>query len=224
MGIVVIGQKRTAMAFLPKSFTALIGVAGLAFGFAAHAEDTYDIMTGRTGGQVQSPPSVTFGYGENPAVEFPPRALPKQRISQASGVNSFCIRTCDGRYFPSPSTDDKQSRAQGCKNLCPASETRLFSGSSIDDASSKDGRSYSALPNAFRYRKELVAGCTCNGKDGGLASIKIEEDKTLRQGDIVATANGLEVVNRIGNGEASFSTASRSITKKFQRFPVVASE
>ncbi len=59
-------------------------------------------------------------------------------------------------------------------------------------ASTEGGKSYSDLPNAFRYRKELVAGCTCNGKDPtGLAAIKIDDDKTLRKGDIVAGFNGL---------------------------------
>jgi hypothetical protein len=35
-----------------------------------------------------------------------------------------------------------------------ASETKVFYGNSIDIVSSKDGRPYSALANAFRYRKE----------------------------------------------------------------------
>jgi hypothetical protein len=69
---------------------------------------------------------------------------------------------------------------------------KIFTGNSIDGASSKDGKPYSSLPNAFRYRKELVAGCTCNGKDViGLASVKIEDDKTLRRGDLFANKGGL---------------------------------
>ena len=45
------------------------------------------------------------------------------------------------------------------------------------------GKPYSELPNAFRYRNEIVAGCTCNGKDQfGLAPVKIENDPTLAQG------------------------------------------
>jgi hypothetical protein len=139
-------------------------------------------------------------------------------------MNSYCVRTCDGRYFPA-SAGDNQSRAEGCKSLCPASETRLFSGSSIENASSKDGKSYSALPSAFRYRKELVAGCSCNGKDLiGLASIKAEDDKTLRRGDMVATNDGLEVVNSVPDGRPSFAAASTSVRKRFNRPPVLASQ
>ena len=38
-------------------------------------------------------------------------------------------------------------------------------GSTIDNAVTETGKPYSELPNAFRYRNEIVAGCTCNGKD-----------------------------------------------------------
>ena len=135
------------------------------------------------------------------------------------------MRTCDGRYFPAPSVGDAQSKAQGYKNLCPAGDTKVFYGSSIDNASSKDGRSYSALPNAFLYRKEIVAGCTCNGKDPvGLASIKPDDDKTLRRGDLIAREGGLEVVQRVDDGKASFAKASPATQGKYERLPVVAAQ
>jgi hypothetical protein len=225
------------MAIIPAKLTTLVAITGLACGLAAHAaevDDAMNKMTGRITDSFEppapSPPSTMSAYGTNAVVEFPPRGVARprratrMRTAEISGSISFCVRTCDGRYFPAPSASDKQSRAEGCENLCPTSETKLFSGNSIDDASSRDGKPYSALVNAFRYRKELVAGCTCNGKDGGLASIKIEDDKTLRQGDIVATAKGLEVVNHAGNGRPGFSTASRSIRSQFERLPVVASQ
>jgi hypothetical protein len=152
------------------------------------------------------------------------RTMARPRSTEATGLNSFCVRTCDGRYFPT-SSQDKQSAAEGSKNLCPSSEAKIFTGNSIDEASSKDGKPYSALPNAFRYRKELVPGCTCNGKDViGLASIKIEDDKTLRRGDLVANKGGFESVSRAGNGQASFSAASDTVRNQFAKLPVIASE
>ncbi len=82
---------------------------------------------------------------------------------------------------------DNASRAASCNSFCPASETKLVYGSNIDNAATETGKPYSELPNAFRYRNEMVAGCTCNGKDQiGLAPVKIEDDPTLRKGDIVA--------------------------------------
>ena len=208
---------------------AVLAVMGLSWAFTAHAEDAYEIMTGRVAVQSQPSSSPVLAYGENTTLQFPPRMTTprmtmRPRATENTGQNSFCVRTCDGRYFPNPS-QDKQSAAEGCKNLCPSSETKIFTGNSIDEASSKDGKSYSALPNAFRYRKELVPGCTCNGKDVvGLASVKIEDDKTLRRGDLVANKGGFEVVNRAGNGQASFSAASDTVRKQFAKLPVIASE
>ena len=106
------------------------------------------------------------------------------------------MRTCDGRYFP-VSASDNQTRAASCSSFCPASETKLVYGSTIDNAATESGQPYSELPNAFRYRNELVAGCTCNGKDQiGLAPVAIENDPTLRKGDIVAGSGGLMVAGR----------------------------
>jgi hypothetical protein len=202
---------------------ALFTIASLAWGFAAYGEDAYEIMTGGVVGQSYPSSSRVLAYGENPAVHFPPKKLARPVSTETRRMNSYCVRTCDGRYFPA-SAGDNQSRAEGCKSLCPASETRLFTGSSIENASS-NGKSYSALPNAFRYRKELVPGCTCNGKDViGLANIKAEDDKTLRRGDMVATKDGIEVVNSVSDGQPGFAAASKSVRNRLERPPVLASQ
>ena len=64
----------------------------------------------------------------------------------------------------------------------------------------------------FAIATRLVAGCTCNGKDQiGLAPVKIEDDPTLRKGDIVAGANGLVVAGRSADkrgASLNFSPAS----------------
>src|SRR6516225_9269688 len=42
------------------------------------------------------------------------------------------------------------------------------------------------------YRKQLVANCTCNGRNAfGLTSFDVKRDPTLRPGDIVSTNEGL---------------------------------
>ena len=140
-------------------------------------------------------------------------------------AQAWCVRGCDGRYFPISGPDDK-SRAENCSNFCPASQTLLVHGNDIDDAVTDRGKPYSELPNAFRYRNELVAGCTCNGKDKiGLAQVAIDNDQTLRKGDIVAAADGLEVARRDADarGGAKLSPLSRSVQARFRHLPVVAS-
>jgi hypothetical protein len=105
----------------------------------------------------------------------------------------FCVRTCDGHFFPVQARPG-MSAADTCHSFCPASETRVYSGSNIDYATTGDGSRYADLPNAFRYRKQLVSGCTCNGRTAfGLAQVDIASDTTLKPGDVVATRNGLTV-------------------------------
>src|ERR1700761_8960862 len=164
---------------------------------AAMAEDFFSALFGglaRHRAPAMNP--LPFAHQEN--ANFPPdESASRQRgYSYAGGSQAYCVRTCDGRYFPI-SASGNQSRAASCNSFCPASETRVVYGSDIDNAVSDDGKSYSELPNAFRYREELVAGCTCNGKDtAGLAEVKIEDDPTLRRGDIVAGPEGLMVAGR----------------------------
>jgi hypothetical protein len=135
------------------------------------------------------------------------------------------VRTCDGRAFP-VSGSDNQSRIASCSSLCPSAETKVMYGSSIDNASTDNGKAYSSLPNAFRYRNELVAGCTCNGKDSmGLAQVSIENDPTLRKGDIVAGANGLVVASKTSDrrgASVEFSPASERIKDRYRAPAVVA--
>ena len=139
---------------------------------------------------------------------------------------AWCVRTCDGRSFPLGAAED-DSRVALCNNFCPASTTEVVFGSAVDDAKTERGKSYSELPNAFRYRTEIVDGCTCNGKDQfGVAAVSVETDPTLRKGDMVASGEGLMVTKRRAgkHAEAKFSPASARVSAKYRRAPVVASD
>jgi hypothetical protein len=106
---------------------------------------------------------------------------------------AYCVRLCDGRYFPLQPQRNASAAVQ-CNAFCPASETRIFSGSGIEHAVAANGRRYADLPNAFLYRKRLVAGCTCSGRSTtGVAAVPVDDDTTLRPGDIVADNSGLTV-------------------------------
>jgi len=116
---------------------------------------------------------------------------------------AYCVRTCDGRYFPLPRNAGgaNSTPAKICNSLCPTAETKIYSGSNIENAAASDGTRYSSLKNAFVYREHLIEGCSCNGGDGaGNTAINVKADPTLRPGDIVVTANG-PVVFRGGKGE-----------------------
>jgi hypothetical protein len=158
---------------------------------------------------------------------FAPPDAARQRVITYGGGQAYCVRTCDGRYFPLPGSD-KESRAASCNSFCPASKTEVVYGGTIDAATTGNGKPYSELPNAFRYRNEIVAGCTCNGKDQfGLAPVRIEDDPTLRKGDLVAGANGLLVAGRGADGRnasLNFSPAPKSVLAHYGRVPVLAQE
>ncbi len=113
---------------------------------------------------------------------------------EASGFGHgtvYCVRTCDGRYFPLQ-RHAGATPAELCKSFCPAAKTMVFSGSKIDTAVAQNGTRYADLDNAFAYRDKVNDNCSCNGKDGlGLARVESSGDPTLRPGDIVATNDGL---------------------------------
>ena len=154
-----------------------------------------------------------------------PQQVERPRVAYGGG-QAWCVRGCDGRYFPITGPD-AQGKAASCSSFCPASQTELVYGSDIDHATTSSGKPYSALPNAFKYRTEAIAGCTCNGKDpAGLAQVPIDKDPTLRKGDIVAGADGLVIANP-GSGkhaELNFTPVPRSVRTRFARMPVVARE
>jgi hypothetical protein len=197
----------------------------LSFVPAAQAEDFLSVLFGVFGGGRPHAPSMPFAGEGGPM--FPQSEFLRSRLRSYGGAQAYCVRTCDGRYFPITASGS-QSRAASCNSFCPASQTQVVYGSNIDDAATESGEPYSELPNAFRYRKELVAGCTCNSSDQtGLAPVKIENDPTLRRGDLVAGAHGLLVAGRGADRRGAalnFSPAPKSVLSRYQRVPVVAAE
>jgi hypothetical protein len=140
-----------------------------------------------------------FGLNQQPAP--PPRP-----VAVAGSGPAFCVRSCDGKYFPI-STRGGATPAQMCQAFCPASATKVFFGSSIDGASSSAGERYAEQENAFAYRKALRADCTCNGRDpAGLAPVDLALDSSLRPGDVIATSSGLVAYSGIrANQTAEFT-------------------
>jgi hypothetical protein len=138
-----------------------------------------------------------FGLNQQPA---PPRP------ATAGSGPAFCVRSCDGKYFPLLARGGS-SPVQMCQAFCPASATKVFFGSSIDGASSSTGERYADSENAFAYRKALRADCTCNGRDpAGLAPVDLTLDSSLRPGDVIATTSGLVAYSGIrANQTAEFT-------------------
>jgi hypothetical protein len=145
--------------------------------------------------------------------------------SLSQGGTAYCVRLCDGRYFPLSSAviDSRDGGAKMCSSLCPAAKTAIFRGGDIDHAYGTRGERYADLDQAFVYRNRVVPDCTCNGQDAfGLAHIDPANDPTLRPGDMVATAGGLSVFRgtQTARGTAQFTpirrdTASAEVRRMF---------
>jgi len=162
------------------------------------------------------PPSVQayadpFGAGETSG---PPA------VARGPSV-TYCVRLCDGQHFP-VQRNAAATPAQACNSFCPASKTKVFSGSAIDHAVAYDGTRYADLANAFVYRQRLVPNCTCNGSTpGGVAAININADPTLRPGDIVATNGGLVAFKGTKKDAAEFTPLSAEARRKLADVKVV---
>jgi len=190
----------------------------------AQAQDFFSALFGGLGGGGAARPLIRMPFANEGTLDDRP-GMSRPRIGYGGG-QAWCVRTCDGRYFPISGAGE-HGRAAVCDSLCPAGETKVVYGSNIDNAETEAGKSYSELPNAFRYRTEMVEGCTCNGRDQiGLAQVKIEDDPTLRKGDIVAGADGLMVASGSAGKRAAlnFSPVSPAIQARYRNAPVEATE
>jgi hypothetical protein len=114
--------------------------------------------------------------GDDPAGDRPEEQTIDPATAQmlSGSYRTLCVRTCDGYYFPisfNASQGRLRTDANVCRSLCPAAETRLYyhanPGQSVEQAIAADGTGdpLTKLPNAFRYRTEKVAGCTCGTPD-----------------------------------------------------------
>lgn len=183
---------------LPVAAALLAGTFGLV-PREASAEGLFDLFFGGLQKQQhQAPPQANFFA--DPSQQNQPPAPPRP---VASGGPAFCVRSCDGKYFPL--ARGNVSPVQMCQAFCPASPTKVFYGSNIDSATSMTGERYADSENAFAYRKALRADCTCNGRDAaGLAPIDLTLDTSLRAGDVIATTDGLVAYSgiKIGNNQS----------------------
>jgi Protein of unknown function (DUF2865) len=189
--------QRMRRRMMPVAAAALAGSVALT-PRAASAEGLFDLFFGGFQKQQRAAPPQASFFADPLSQNQPPVPRP---VASASGP-AFCVRSCDGRYFPL--TARNASPAQMCQAFCPASPTKVFFGSNIDGASSANGERYPDSENAFAFRKAMRADCTCNGRDpAGLAPVDLTLDTSLRPGDVIATTDGLVAYSgvKVGDGQ-----------------------
>jgi hypothetical protein len=119
----------------------------------------------------------------------------EQQPQMSGNFRTICVRTCDGYYFPVSFSAPANRFAEDerlCQRMCPAAQVSLYTyrnpGEDVQQAVSLDGRAYTELPTAFRYRQEFNAACSCRKPGQSWAdAMKVGDDYTVEQGDIVVT-------------------------------------
>jgi len=139
-----------------------------------------------------------------------------------SGYRTLCVRTCDGFYFPiSYSTSPARfaEDEQACQKLCPAAEAVLYShrnpGEEVAQAVASNGRAYKDLPNAFRYRREFNAACSCKQAGQTWADAMGQtRDSTVERGDVVVTEERAKALSQPRNESPNRTGAPRADARK----------
>jgi hypothetical protein len=136
--------------------------------------------------------SSLFGGGGSPTTT--PSIPDDPNAPVGSNFRTVCVRLCDGFFFPvsnSASPGKFRDDEKACQRMCPAAEVALYSyrnpGEDISQAVSLNGRPYTELPNAYRYRQEFNAACSCRRAGESWADALKNLDDRPEQGDIVVT-------------------------------------
>lgn len=126
-----------------------------------------------------------------------------QEKARLGGRTPVCVRTCDGFFFPVnfEGLTARDEHGSVCQALCPGAETEVLYmrlGAEIETAATRDGRPYSSLPNALRYRENRDPACFCRPPGFTVAHLsKGQEDIVeARKGDLVVTREQAEAMSR----------------------------
>jgi hypothetical protein len=179
---------------------ALVAVAALAVALPVVPASAQGIFEALFGSPRRAPAGPSSSYAD-PNSQYAP-AVPRASPSPAA---AYCVRLCDGRFFPIQKSSGADP-VETCSSFCPAAITKVYSGSGIEHAVARDGSLYAKLSTAFVYRDRVVPGCTCNGRAAfGLVTPSAADDATLRSGDIVASEHGFVAYAGGRRGTAEFT-------------------
>ncbi|MEQ8824095.1 MAG: DUF2865 domain-containing protein [Filomicrobium sp.] len=159
-------------------FTAAIAV--LVLGLCASHVQAQSLLQSLFGNIFKSAPAKTKPRAQPPIshglptrteraalpLDFGHHAYNNRRIRRSGYYRAYCVRTCDGYYFPvsnSASRSGFRKAAQECQRRCRGSKLYYLPKHSTEVENMVDmkGRRYEKSPNAFVYRKTLIDGCSC---------------------------------------------------------------
>ena len=184
---------------------AALAVSGALAPRIASAEGLFDFLFGGAQKQQQQKVPSQANFFADPVGLNQQTASPPRPVASSGSGPAFCVRGCDGKYFPLMARGNATPVAM-CQAFCPASVTKVFYGSTIEGASSGNGEHYADSENAYAFRKALGADCShARHNTACLAAKDLTLDASLRQGDMIATTNGLVAYSgvRVGAGQTA---------------------
>jgi hypothetical protein len=135
----------------------------------------------------------------------------RSKTNPSGYYRTFCVKLCDGTPIPISystrpgnflSDDDK------CQSSCPSCASKLFyapTDQGIEQSVALDGQRYSNLPNALRYRTELVKDCRCKpepwSKEAKTEYQRREVAATQTSGESIVAAGVTETARIAASGD-----------------------
>ncbi len=143
----------------------------------------------------------------------------RRLLGDITSYRTLCVRSCDGFYFPisfSTLPSRFEEDAEACRSLTPLTEAQLYvypnPGGTVEQMTTTEGVPYGLLENAWRFRREVVQGCSNNSTTIQLeALLKERAEREIEQamvsgnqaadGGIVTPVRVTRVTNPIVSGE-----------------------
>ncbi len=148
---------------------------------------------------------------------------------RGGGSQAVCVRTCDGFFFPVnyEGAHSNDRYAEACQLACPAASTEVYfmpRGGELHQAATQTGHRYTALPAAFRYRKERDASCSCKAQEQTWGEVLAQADTLVKRGanDIFVTPQRSIELSRPTEPVVAEASAAPVVTKKAAAKPAKA--
>lgn len=147
------------------------------------------------GGQPTPPPPQ-----EQQQYEMNTHRQATENSPRYGGSRVVCVRACDGFFFPLPS-NRREDADEMCQALCPSTQTLVYfmSGDgAIERAGNREGKPYTELPTAGKYKKSFDPACGCKKPDESWATALQPAENMLKsgRGDMIVTAEKAEELSR----------------------------
>ena len=116
-----------------------IALAATAFATPTAAQNFFEMLFGGPQRPRQSVPQQANPSADPSQSYFGERPASAPSSGGGGGRVAYCVRLCDGRYFPIQ-RHANANPVEICNAFCPATQTQVFNGSQIDHAYAANGR------------------------------------------------------------------------------------